>query len=280
MAKGPAASKTRKTATIGSRHGRLWRFVPLAVIVAGLALGYAMGWHDYLSLALSRRQPRDAEAASSPAIRVLAPAGFVVLYAVAVAFSFPGRLDADHLRRLPVRLAGRRRCCAVVAATARRDARCFSPRARPSAAFCKERAGGCAAKLADGFEKDAFGYLLVLRLAPFIPFFVVNIAPALFNVRLQHLRRRDAHRHPARRIRLCLAWPGRRQRARRGRRRPGAMSTVSDLVTPEITIAFVALALVAALADDCKEGLGAAMNPDPRQRLPPAVWQGHFMTNY
>ena len=51
--------------------------------------------------------------------------------------------------------------------------------------FLRERVGGFAARLSDGFARDAFSYLLVLRLAPFIPFFVVNIAPALFNVRLR-----------------------------------------------------------------------------------------------
>jgi uncharacterized membrane protein YdjX (TVP38/TMEM64 family) len=51
--------------------------------------------------------------------------------------------------------------------------------------FLRERAGGIVKKLARGFEEDAFFYLLVLRLTPFIPFFVVNIAPALFKIRLR-----------------------------------------------------------------------------------------------
>ncbi len=49
--------------------------------------------------------------------------------------------------------------------------------------FLRDRAGGLAARFSKGFEKDAFAYLLVLRLAPFVPFFVVNIAPALCGVR-------------------------------------------------------------------------------------------------
>jgi uncharacterized membrane protein YdjX (TVP38/TMEM64 family) len=40
------------------------------------------------------------------------------------------------------------------------------------------------AKLAEGFRANAFNYLLFLRLVPF-PFWLVNLAPALFGVRLR-----------------------------------------------------------------------------------------------
>ena len=60
------------------------------------------------------------------------------------------------------------------------------------------RAGPFAAKLAEGFRADAFSYLLFLRLVPF-PFWLINLAPALFGVRLVDLRRRDRHRHRCRR---------------------------------------------------------------------------------
>lgn len=40
------------------------------------------------------------------------------------------------------------------------------------------------ARFAEGFRRDAASYLLFLRLAPVIPFSVVNILPALFGVRL------------------------------------------------------------------------------------------------
>jgi uncharacterized membrane protein YdjX (TVP38/TMEM64 family) len=45
------------------------------------------------------------------------------------------------------------------------------------------RAGPFAAKLADGFRADAFSYLVFLRLVPF-PFWLVNLAAALFGIRL------------------------------------------------------------------------------------------------
>ena len=49
----------------------------------------------------------------------------------------------------------------------------------------RERLGNKAQAFAEGLKKDAFSYLLVLRLAPVFPFFVVNVAPALFDVKLR-----------------------------------------------------------------------------------------------
>ena len=39
-------------------------------------------------------------------------------------------------------------------------------------------------RFSDGIERDAFFYLLSLRLVPFFPFFAVNIAPAMLNIPL------------------------------------------------------------------------------------------------
>jgi len=39
-------------------------------------------------------------------------------------------------------------------------------------------------QLAAGFRADAFNYLLVLRLVPIFPFWLVNLVPALVGVRL------------------------------------------------------------------------------------------------
>lgn len=49
----------------------------------------------------------------------------------------------------------------------------------------REKAGPWVAKVQDGFDKDAFSYLLFLRLVPAFPFFVVNIVPALLNVKFR-----------------------------------------------------------------------------------------------
>jgi uncharacterized membrane protein YdjX (TVP38/TMEM64 family) len=47
-----------------------------------------------------------------------------------------------------------------------------------------KRAGRRANELAHGFRKNAFSYLLFLRLVPAFPFFLVNLVPAMAGVRL------------------------------------------------------------------------------------------------
>jgi uncharacterized membrane protein YdjX (TVP38/TMEM64 family) len=243
MAEGPAKDK-KQAAQPASAGRRAWRFAPLAVILAGLALAYAMGWQDYFSLEFlgESRQWLKRLVAGNP---VLAPAAFVILYAVAVAFSFPAASILTIFSGFLFGwLAGG--VYAVIAATFGATALFLAARSA-FGGFLRDKVGGFAARLADGFEKDAFGYLLVLRLAPFIPFLIVNIAPALFDVRLRTFFAAT----------LIGVIPGAFAYAWLGQgvdsvliaaRSAGRDVRVSDLVTPEITAAFVVLALVAALS--------------------------------
>ncbi|OAS25428.1 SNARE associated Golgi family protein [Methylobacterium platani] len=47
------------------------------------------------------------------------------------------------------------------------------------------RAGSRLGRLAEGFRRDAFSYVMVLRLLPVFPFWMTNLAPAIFGVRLR-----------------------------------------------------------------------------------------------
>jgi uncharacterized membrane protein YdjX (TVP38/TMEM64 family) len=49
----------------------------------------------------------------------------------------------------------------------------------------RAKAGPAMAKMEAGIKKDAFNYLLVLRLIPLFPFFLVNLAPAFLGVGLR-----------------------------------------------------------------------------------------------
>ena len=244
MAKGQAANRPDTDVTKARADRGRWRFVPIGVVLAGLAFGYAMGWQECLSLEYlgDSKEALKRFAASNP---VLAPTVFVLIYAVAVAFSFPAASILTIISGFLFGwLAGA--LYAIIAATAGATALFLAARTA-FGGFLKERAGNATAKLADGFEKDAFGYLLAMRIAPFIPFFVVNIAPALCNVRLKTFVAAP----------LLGILPGAFAYAWLGQglhsviiaaKAAGRDVTVSDLVTPEITIAFIALALVAALA--------------------------------
>jgi uncharacterized membrane protein YdjX (TVP38/TMEM64 family) len=224
--------------------GSSLRLLPIAFIVSGFVPGYALGWHESVSLQelAAERETLKQFVADNP---VLAPVGFIALYAVAIAFSFPIAAVLTVISGFLFGwLAGA--LYAIVAATTGGTTLFLAARTA-FGGFLRERAGGPAKKLARGFEEDAFSYLLVLRLAPFIPFFVVNIAPALFNVRLRTFLAAT----------LIGILPGAFSFAWLGQgldsiliaaRAAGRQVTLSELVTPEITIALLALTLVVVLA--------------------------------
>jgi uncharacterized membrane protein YdjX (TVP38/TMEM64 family) len=51
--------------------------------------------------------------------------------------------------------------------------------------WLEERARGWVKEVEQGFQRNAFNYLLALRLIPIIPFWALNIAAALLNMRLK-----------------------------------------------------------------------------------------------
>ena len=86
-------------------------------------------------------------------------------------------LSAASVRDLARRTAG-----AVQRLHGRRDRFML---ARRGLAGLTERAGPFVHRLEDGFRKDAFNYLLVLRLIPVVPYIVVNLVPAVIGVPLR-----------------------------------------------------------------------------------------------
>jgi uncharacterized membrane protein YdjX (TVP38/TMEM64 family) len=227
-----------------ARMSAIWRFLPIGLVLAGLVAGYAMGWQHYLTLGYlgASQDALQAFVAGHPA---LSAAGFVVSYVLVVAFSFPaafvltifgGFLFGWALGAL----------LSVIGATTGATALFLAART----AFgdhLRKRLGGVTARFAEGFEEDAFAFLLVLRLAPFIPFVVVNVAPAFFNVRLRTFVAATA-------IGIvpgafAYAWLGQGVGSvLDAAQAAGRNATAKDLVTPEITFAFAALALVALIA--------------------------------
>jgi len=150
-------------------------------VLALLGTGYALGLHEALSLEtiLREHDTLTTGVAENFAIAALA---YVSAYVAAVAVSFPG---ASLLTAVGGFLFGVvfGVIFTVFAATA--GASVIFLVAKPSlGAPLRERAGQFAARLARGFEATAFNYLLSLRLPPILPFWLINVAPALFNVKL------------------------------------------------------------------------------------------------
>ncbi len=49
----------------------------------------------------------------------------------------------------------------------------------------RRKAGPRLGRFADGFRRDGFGYILILRLLPIFPYWITNLAPAAFGVPLR-----------------------------------------------------------------------------------------------
>lgn len=108
---------------------------------------------------------------------------FIMLYVVVVAFSLPvATLMTLAGGFLFGALAGG--LYSVVGATLG-SAILFLAARTVLGEWLAKRAGPGLARLRRGFERHALSYLLALRLVPLFPFFVVNLAPAFFGMKLR-----------------------------------------------------------------------------------------------
>lgn len=166
---------------IGRSASPVKRFGPLVILLLAMAGIYLTGTHKYLSLDVVAEH-RDSLQRFVGENTVLAIASYMLIYICAVAFSLPGGALLTILGGFlfgTVLGASATVIAATIGATA-----VFLIAKTAVGDILVRRAGPWIKKLSDGFNDDAFSYLMFLRLVPAFPFFVVNIAPALFNVRL------------------------------------------------------------------------------------------------
>lgn len=155
------------------------RFLPLVVLLGLLAVVFANGWHEQLSINTLRdnQEALQTWVAENLLLAVLA---YLVFYALAVSISVPGALwftiGAGFLFGTLIGTG-----VAVIGATI--GATIIFLAARFAFAdWVRSRFGKYVEKLQDGFSQDAFTYVVILRLIPALPFFGINIATALLNV--------------------------------------------------------------------------------------------------
>jgi uncharacterized membrane protein YdjX (TVP38/TMEM64 family) len=156
------------------------RLVPLGLLVAlGIAFITA-GGHKYLTFA-TLAENRDWLCGLVARWGFLAAFFYIAVYGMLVALSVPGGavltiaggfLFGTWLGAL----------CAIIGATL--GATGIFLAARAGLGGLAQRAGPLVGKLEEGFRADAFNYLLVLRLVPIFPFWLVNLVPALVGVKL------------------------------------------------------------------------------------------------
>jgi len=159
----------------------LKRLLPVLILVACAAAAYGLGLHKYLSLD-ALRDNRGALADYVKQHYVLAALAYMALYTVVVALSLPAgavlTLSGGLLFGIPMGIV-----FTVIGATL--GATALFVIARTAAGdTLRAKAGPFLASMADGFSKDAFNYLLFLRLVPAFPFWAVNLAPALLGMKL------------------------------------------------------------------------------------------------
>lgn len=166
---------------LAGRRFAVARLLPLVLLAGGLAAFLALGGTRWLSFEhLQAHHGRIAAWVGEHG--ALGAAAYAALYALVVAFSLPGALVMTLFGGFlfGIWLGA---LLTVVGATA--GATILFLAARTAFGdLLRARAGPTLQKMEAGFRKNALSYLLVLRLVPLFPFFLVNLAPALLGVPL------------------------------------------------------------------------------------------------
>lgn len=163
----------------GAKKSSIKRLWPLAVVAAAIAAVFASGMDDMLSFEALQEHHQDV-LNWYQANRVLAVVCYFFVYAAVVALSLPGAVW--------VSLVGGYLFGTVMAATVTVFAATFGAViifliARYAlAGFFRAKTGDIGRKMEAGFKENALSYLLVLRLVPLFPFWLVNLVPALLGV--------------------------------------------------------------------------------------------------
>jgi uncharacterized membrane protein YdjX (TVP38/TMEM64 family) len=159
-----------------------WRLAPLLVLVAAIVLAHRLGLHEYLGFD-ALREHRSALKAFIAAQGYLAALIFVAVYAVTTLLFLPvGAVLSIVGGFLFGTVFGT--AYVVVGATLGATTLFVVVRYALSDLF-RAKAGPFLQRMEAGFRENAFSYMLVLRLVPLFPFFVVNIVPAFLGVTLR-----------------------------------------------------------------------------------------------
>jgi uncharacterized membrane protein YdjX (TVP38/TMEM64 family) len=164
------------------RSSALRRLLPLAVLLAAIGAFFAFGLPDYLSFEMLHRH-REQLLMLVGQHPVLAPLAFMALYAAVIALSVPGGAILTIAGGFLFGIVAAT-LYVVVGATIGATIVFLIARTALGDAL-RARAGPRIRRMEEGFREDALSYLLVLRLIPIFPFWLVNIVPAFLGVPLR-----------------------------------------------------------------------------------------------
>lgn len=159
-----------------------WRLLPLAVVAGGFVAFFAFGWNEYLSFE-TLREHRQALLAWRQDHYAVAALTFVAVYVLVVAFSLPGAVWMTIGGGFVFGTASAT-IYVVVAATLGASAIFLAARYALGDVL-RAKAGPAMRRMEAGFRENALSYLLVLRLVPLFPFWLVNLVPAFLGVPLR-----------------------------------------------------------------------------------------------
>lgn len=163
----------------GASGGWVRRLLPIGLLICGLVAFFALGLDRFVSFqSLSdNRDLLQGWVAEHPLATRL---GYATAYTVSIAFSLPIGLVLTVTGGLLFGLI-EGTVITVLAATLGALAVFLAARTAIGDTL-RARAGPFVARLEAGFRENALSYLLVLRLVPLFPFWLVNIVPALLGV--------------------------------------------------------------------------------------------------
>lgn len=174
------AGNGNQTARTGPGLAR--RILPVVAIALGIVAFFAFDLDSYVTFD-AIRQNREWLIAQVEANAVLSALVFISAYAAIVAFSLPG---ATVLSITGGFLFGQWFGMAWNVIGATLGATLLFLAARTAFGdLLHKKAGPWLHRLEEGFQENALSYLLVMRLVPLFPFFVVNLVPAFLGVSLR-----------------------------------------------------------------------------------------------
>ncbi len=171
----PAEAAERRTPFLA----RAW---PLLLVLAAVVTAYAFGLHRHLSFEnlAAVHAPMRGWVSAHP---VLAQLAYVAAYAAAVLLTFPGPLLMTLVGGLlfGAALGGGG---AILGATLGAVIMFLAARHALADWFASRR-GGLVNRIRPGLARDGLSYLVALRIAPVLPFWVTNVAAAAVGMPLR-----------------------------------------------------------------------------------------------
>ncbi|MCB1115290.1 MAG: TVP38/TMEM64 family protein [Chlamydiia bacterium] len=156
------------------------KWIPLIVILFLMIIAFFVGLPHYFTFE-KIKENREMILSMIEKHPILMPSLFILLYIVVVSLSLPGAsiltITGGFFFGIPFGTI-----YVIIGATI--GATIIFLAARSALGnFLREKSGPFLQKMEAGFKKNAASYLLSLRFLPLFPFWLVNIAPAFFNVR-------------------------------------------------------------------------------------------------